>query len=93
MNHHDMHTEKHREKAPPFWKSSSGVVVIMLASIAAFYLLREHWAHVLGNWPYLLLLLCPLMHVFGHGHGGHGEHGHHDDRAPSDRTPSDGKDS
>lgn len=67
MNHHDMQHE------PPFWRSTIGVVVIMLALIAAFYLLREHWAHVVGNWPYLLLLLCPLMHILGHGsHGGHG---------------------
>lgn len=66
MNHHDMQHE------PPFWRSPIGVVVIMLALIAAFYLLREHWAHVVGNWPYLLLLLCPLMHILGHGsHGGH----------------------
>ncbi|EBH3670465.1 DUF2933 domain-containing protein, partial [Salmonella enterica] len=26
--------------------------------------------------PYLLLLVCPLMHLF-HGHGGHGDHQHH----------------
>ena len=54
-----------------------GVVgaVIMTALIAFFFLLREHWAHVAGYWPYLLLLACPLMHLF-HGHGGHV--GHHD---------------
>jgi hypothetical protein len=44
------------------------------------YLLREHWDHVAGNWVYVLLLACPLMHVF-HGHGGHGGHGSHDDHA------------
>ncbi|EHC89313.1 DUF2933 domain-containing protein, partial [Escherichia coli] len=44
--------------------------------IAAFALLREHWSHVAGYWPYLLLLVCPLMHLF-HGHGGHGDHQHH----------------
>lgn len=45
------------------------ITAIMLAAIAAFYLLREHWNHVAGNWVYLLLLLCPLMHLFGHrGH-------------------------
>lgn len=89
MHHHEMHTTQPGEqKAPPFWRSTSGVVVIMLAAIAAFYLLREHWAHVLGNWPYLLLLLCPLMHVFGHGgHGGHGGHRH------GNRTSPDRKDS
>ena len=71
---------------PPYWKSRSGIALIMLALVVAFYLLREHWAHVLGNWPYLLLLLCPLMHLFGHG--GHGRHGHNDmDQA----TPDDKK--
>ena len=47
----------------------------MTALIGAFFLLREHWGHVAGYWPYLLLLACPLMHLF-HGHGGHGGHGH-----------------
>ena len=42
----------------------------MTALIGAFYLLREHWNHVAGSWPYLLLLACPVMHLF-HGHGGH----------------------
>jgi Protein of unknown function (DUF2933) len=42
-----------------------------------FFLLREHWGHVAGYWPYLLLLACPVMHLF-HGHGGHAHHGHRD---------------
>ncbi|MDZ5455635.1 DUF2933 domain-containing protein [Azohydromonas lata] len=49
-------------------------VIVMLLLIGGFYLLREHWGHVAGLWPYLLLLGCPLMHLFGHGHGGHGHH-------------------
>ena len=48
-------------------------VIVMLLLIGGFYLLREHWGHVAGLWPYLLLLGCPLMHLF-HGHGGHGHH-------------------
>ncbi len=39
----------------------------MLALIGAFYVLREHWEHVSGRWAYLLLLVCPLVHLFGHG--------------------------
>ena len=50
------------------------IALLMVAAIGAFYLLREHWNHVAGNWIYLLLLACPLMHLF-HGHGGHGGHG------------------
>ena len=45
----------------------------MVAAIGGFYLLREHWSHVANNWIYLLLLACPLMHLF-HGHGGHSNH-------------------
>ncbi len=41
-------------------------------------LFTEHQAHVLGILPYLILLACPLMHMFmHHGHGCHGTH-HHD---------------
>ena len=47
--------------------------LLMMALVGGFYLLREHWNHVAGNWIYLLLLACPLMHLF-HGHGGHGGH-------------------
>ncbi len=44
--------------------------------IILFFLLVEHRAHLYGVLPYLLLLACPLMHLF-HGHGGHGGHGQH----------------
>ena len=37
--------------------------------IVAFFILREHWEHALGLAPYILLLACPLMHLFGHRHG------------------------
>lgn len=53
------------------WKGA----LVMVAALVAFYLLREHWNHIAGSAAYLLLLACPLMHLFGHGHG-HG-HGHH----------------
>jgi len=42
---------------------------IGLFAIAAFFLLTEHLAHALGFLPFLLLALCPLMHLFGHHHG------------------------
>ena len=45
------------------------------AAIAAFFLLTEHYAHVVPYLPYVLLAACPLMHLFGHGHG-HGGHHH-----------------
>lgn len=51
------------------------IMAISFAAIVAFYVLREHWGHALGLLPYLLLLACPLLHLF-HGHGGHGHGGH-----------------
>ena len=53
------------------------IAAAMTALIGAFFLLREHWGHVAGYWPYLLLLACPVMHLF-HGHAGGGHQGHHD---------------
>lgn len=45
-------------------------VLIGFLAIAGFFLLAEHQAHVLGALPYLLLLACPLMHLFmHHDHG------------------------
>lgn len=38
-------------------------------AIALFFLWTEHRAHLLGVLPYLLVLACPLMHLFHHGHG------------------------
>ncbi|MBX3592403.1 MAG: DUF2933 domain-containing protein [Burkholderiaceae bacterium] len=51
-----------------------GSALAMIGLIVAFFLVREHWTHLAGLWIYLLLLACPLMHLF-HGHGGHGRHG------------------
>ena len=42
------------------------------ALIAGYFLYTEHRAHLYGALPYVLLLLCPLMHYFHHG--GHGRH-------------------
>jgi len=47
--------------------------------VAGFFLFTEHRAHLLGIWPYLFLLACPLMHLFMHG--GHGAHGGHDENS------------
>ena len=66
--------------APPFWRSRYGIGLLVFGSVAAYFLLAEHRAHFFGALPFLLLLACPLMHIFmHHGHGGHGggHAGHH----------------
>ncbi|EMO5699413.1 DUF2933 domain-containing protein [Klebsiella aerogenes] len=66
---------------PNFWRSRTGIGFIVMGAVAGYFLVTEHWAHVVGFLPYLLLLACPLMHIFMHGgHGGHGgrdENGEH----------------
>jgi hypothetical protein len=49
-----------------------------MGAVAAWYLWAEHRAHLLGALPYLILLACPLMHVFMH-RGHHGRHHEHDE--------------
>ena len=66
------------EQVPPpsFWGSRYSVGLVVMGGVAGYFLLTEHLAHVLQALPYLLLLACPLMHVFmHHGHGGHRQHG------------------
>ncbi|ANT53854.1 hypothetical protein A6B35_08605 [Mesorhizobium amorphae CCNWGS0123] len=62
------------------------MVTIAFLLIAAFFLLTEHRAHTLGALPLLLLLACPLLHIFmhrgHHGHGGHGGHSSHQETRP-----------
>lgn len=69
------------ESTTPWWRSRTGITVIGFALVAAFYVLREHYQHALGVLPYLLLLACPLMHLFMH----HGHGGHHHDNGPGQR--------
>lgn len=68
-----------------WWRTKSAIVLAGFAVIAAFFLLSEHRAHVYGVLPFLLLLACPLMHLF-HGHGGHGRHDHSSGHDPDNTT-------
>lgn len=48
----------------------------VLIGAASYFLLVEHRQHLYAWLPYLILALCPLMHIFMHrGHSGHGDHG------------------
>jgi uncharacterized membrane protein len=64
------------ETHTPLWRTKGGVVLLGFLAVAAFYLFTEHTAHVFGVLPFLLILSCPVMHLFmHHGHGGHGVSG------------------
>jgi hypothetical protein len=78
-------TATHHTEPPPFWRSRYALGLLVLGGIATYLLLSEHRAHFIGALPLLLLLACPLMHVFMHnGHGGHG--GHHGDDGSGDAS-------
>lgn len=58
--------------------SRNALALIIFLGIGGYFLWTEHSAHAALAIPYLpwiLLLACPLVHLFmhgGHGHGGHG---------------------
>jgi hypothetical protein len=58
----------------PWWRRFSIIVLFGFLAVGGFYLFTEHRAHLYGALPYVLLLLCPLMHLF-HRHGNN-QHSH-----------------
>ena len=65
----------------------------LFLAIAVFFLWEEHRAHFLGALPYVLLLLCPVIHLLMHrGHGGHAGtrtvHADHTERRDGDGRAS-----
>ena len=86
-----MHHEHllHDPEPTPFLQSRYAIGLLVLGAVATYLLLSEHRAHFLGALPLLLLLSCPLMHVFMHnGHGGHGGGHDHHDGEPAPVTPA-----
>lgn len=60
---------------------------------AVIYMVVRHNEHLVQLFPFLLILACPLMHLFGHGHGGHGRgHADHSGDAGSAATDSEPSD-
>ena len=78
------HNHKHDRDGNDRMKSRAKWVFIGFALVAAYFLITEHRAHLTAwlatYWIWLLLLACPLLHIFmhgGHGHGGGHDHGDH----------------
>lgn len=71
-------THDQASRARKGWRSRSTWALLGFLAIAGFFLFTEHRAHALLALAVILLLACPLLHLFGHsghdeGHGGHGE--------------------
>lgn len=69
------HDHAEHQDPPKFWSSRYAIGLLVIGAVAGYFLLTEHRAHFFGALPFLLLLACPLMHVFMHH--GHAAHGHH----------------
>ena len=72
---------------PSFWFTPKGVAALGLIGATSYFLLMEHRQHLFTILPFLIFLMCPLMHIFMHGgHGGHGgeEHTHSKDSVDMD---------
>ena len=75
-------------KKGSFWLTSNGLASSVMIGVAIYFLLVEHRQHLFQWLPFLLLALCPLMHVFMHGgHGRHGDHKSHS--ADKENEPED----
>ncbi|MBI2317361.1 MAG: DUF2933 domain-containing protein [Betaproteobacteria bacterium] len=86
--------ESLKEREKPFLRSRAGIGLLVFGGVAAFFFIVEHRAHALGALPFLLLLACPLMHVFMHGrHGGHAGHTPDPPRAADRDLPAPAADS
>ena len=75
MSNHDSRTSPETDDRKQRGVAFPWVFLAFLA-IAGFFFFTEHRAHLMGALPFLLLALCPLMHVFHHRHGGHDERQH-----------------
>ena len=74
-----MKQDEHTEQGSHCASRGYNWIFVVFLAIAAFYLFTEHRAHLFGALPFLLLLACPLMHLFMHH--GHGARGVHDEKS------------
>ena len=54
------------------FRTAKGMAILALAIVIGGYLVIWHQQHVFAVLPFLVILACPLMHLFMHG-----VHGHH----------------
>ncbi len=73
-----------------FWSSSKALPALVLIGGVSYFLLIEHRQHLFQWLPFLIIALCPLMHIFMHG--GHGGHGNHEGHNQSGSGPGDPED-
>ncbi|WP_374402830.1 DUF2933 domain-containing protein [Niveibacterium sp.] len=90
------HNDRHDNESAPSGNGEhrlaqrARMVAVAFVGLALAALIFEHRAHVLGALPYLVILLCPLMHLFMHG-GHHHGHGAAEQKQPPKDPPQGGE--
>ncbi len=70
-----------KQSSCPWWKSTKGIVALVALAVLGLYLIIVHQQHILGALPFLVILLCPLSHLFMHGkHHTHSKNGEDNDQ-------------
>jgi hypothetical protein len=70
---HDSHLDR---ATTPNWSRINQWLLWLGLAAATGWMFYRHNAHLMQLLPFLLVLACPLMHLFGHGR----HHGHRDQR-------------
>ena len=79
LEHQHEHSGPHTSGLQDWLYSRTGIATCVALAVLGFLIFTGHSAHLLGVLPYLLILACPLMHIFMHG--GHAHHQHKRDQA------------
>jgi hypothetical protein len=65
----------HRSTGQSWWRHPTVLIAIVALGAAALYVSFVHIDHVFAALPLLVILACPLMHLFMHRHGHKHEQG------------------
>lgn len=67
------------QKVESMFPKRTWALIAAIGIIGLVFLVGNHTSYALSVVPYLILLLCPLMHLFMHkNHGRHDDGRHHD---------------
>jgi Protein of unknown function (DUF2933) len=85
MEHpHSYRTEQ--TAALRIWSYRYVVGLLVGGAFATYFLLSEHRAQFTGALPFLLLLACPLMHLFMHHGHGRDDESHRNDKPSAKKS-------
>lgn len=88
QNAHEHPPGGHRSKPSRRALAWLATAVLLMLAAACYWYAIDHQSHIARALTWVLVLACPLMHFFGHGHGRH----HHGSSGASDSVaPARGK--